>query len=130
MVRNRPLRWCTFLLGSLLLAGCASDTPKSDEGNSGSDVTVRAGRTFTISLEGNPTTGYKWEVVEYDERVLKLTGEDFSTSSDRIGAGGIQEFTFTASKSGTTTVELVHRKPWEKDVEPLRTFTANVRVNP
>ena len=103
--------------------GCASDTPKSD------DVTVRAGRTFTISLEGNPTTGYRWEVVEYDEGLLKLTGEDYTSSSDRIGAGGIQEFTFTASKPGTTEVKLVYRRPWEKDVEPLRTFTAHVRVN-
>jgi len=103
--------------------GCASDTPKSD------DVTVRAGRTFTISLEGNPTTGYRWEVVEYDERMLKLTGEGYTSSSDRIGAGGIQEFTFTASNPGTTTVKLVYRRSWEKGVEPLRTFVATVRVN-
>ena len=68
-------------------------------------------------------------MVEYDERMLKLTREDYTSSSDRIGAGGIQEFTFTASKAGTTTVELVYRSPWKKDVEPIRTFTAKVRVN-
>ena len=129
MARNLPLRWCASLLVSLFLVGCASDSPDSDEGNSGSDVTVRVGRTFTINLEGNPTTGYRWEVVEYDERMLKLTGEDYTSSSDRIGAGGIQEFTFTASQAGRTKVELVYRRPWEKDVEPLRTFTAKVRVN-
>ena len=129
MARNGSLRTCTFLLGGLLLVGCASESLKLDEGNSGSDVTLRAGQTFTVSLKGNPTTGYTWEVVECDEQVLKLAGEDYTSSSDRIGAGGTQTFTFTSSKPGTTTLKLVYRRPWEKDAEPLRTFIANVRVN-
>ena len=128
MARNRSLRWCIFLLGSLLLVGCAPDSLELNETNSGSNITLRTGGTFTVSLEGNPTTGYAWEVVECDEQVLKLTGEDYVSSSDKIGAGGIKMFTLTAANPGTTALKLVYRRSWEKDVEPLRTFVANVRV--
>ena len=45
-----------------------------------------------------------------------------------VGAGGREVLRFEAQQPGTTTLELVYHRPWEKDVEPLERFTVEVVV--
>lgn len=146
------------LLGILvLLAGCAGgedaspapDVNRSEEAtiesgdaaldavalgaeDDGSQVELAAGQVLEVTLESNPTTGYGWEVSEVDGAVLAQEGEaqfqEAPTEGEQVvGAGGVQTFRFTASP-GETTLTLVYRRSWEKDVDPLETFTVQVTV--
>jgi inhibitor of cysteine peptidase len=136
------------LLGILMLAGgCASSdsTPPDadpDRGgeqllvlgaeDNGSQVELTSGQVLEVTLASNPTTGYSWEVSEVDETVLTQVGEvEFQQAPAEgepvTGAGGTETFRFAAS-AGETTLTLVYHRPWEKDVEPLETFTVQVVV--
>ena len=117
------------LLLTALSACGASNEVKLDAGDAGSQVELKAGQTLVISLEGNPTTGYTWEVAELDEQVLRQIGQaEFKPESDAIGAGGVQTLRFETVNSGQTTLKLVYRRPREEDVEPAETFSVHVVV--
>jgi len=117
-----------LLLTALSACGSTNEV-KLDAGDDGSQVELKAGQTLVVSLEGNPTTGYTWEVAELDEQVLRQAGEtEFKPESDAIGAGGVQTLRFETVNSGQTTLNLVYRRPWEEDVEPAKTFSVQVVV--
>jgi len=136
------------LLGVLVMAaGCASsdsappdaDVDRGSEptivlstADNGSQVELTSGQVLEVTLESNPTTGYSWEVSEVDETVLTQLGEaEFRQAPAEgepvTGAGGTETFRF-ASATGETTLTLVYHRPWEKDVEPLETFSVQVVV--
>ena len=121
------------LLAILLLAivfstaGCNSALTAKDNGTT---VTVKTGDTFTIKLEGNPSTGYTWEAKDLDTSILEQVGEaEFSGGvPGMVGSGGNLTLTFKALQPGTTTLILVYHRPWETDVEPIDTFSVTVTV--
>jgi inhibitor of cysteine peptidase len=134
------------LLAVLVLAtGCASGGDvDADRGadrsaevalsaeDSGARAELDAGDLLVVTLESNPTTGYAWEVSEVDKAVLAQVGEaEFQEAAQEgeqlVGAPGVQTFRFVAAR-GETTLALVYRRSWEKDVEPLQTFTVEVVV--
>jgi len=95
----------------------------------GRQVELEAGQTLAIGLESNPTTGYTWEVAELDEHILRQVGEtEFEPESGAIGAGGVETLRFETVSAGQTALRLVYHRPWEKDVEPLATFSVQVVV--
>lgn len=117
----------SFAVG--LMNGCYP--PKQIElsmQHNGQEVKLRKGQILVITLEGNPTTGYTWAVAEPTD-ILRQVGEiKFKPQSDMLGAGGVQIIKFEALKAGETTLNLVYHRPWEKGVEPLKTFSINVFV--
>lgn len=72
------------------------------------------GGTFSISLDSNPSTGYSWQA-KYDQEYFELVEQKFETSSDLIGAGGKEIFTFKALKSGEKFIDFDYLRTWEKD---------------
>jgi inhibitor of cysteine peptidase len=131
MIRSILLLFVTVLF-ILFLAVCRSssgDTVRLVEEDSGGTIVMFAGETFEIVLEGNPTTGYQWEVEPLDTPSLEQIGQpSYELSSDAIGAGGIYTFRFRAAAVGSTGVRLLYRRSFEKDVPPARVFEANVLV--
>ncbi len=131
----------------LLAAGCASSestAPDADTdrgggetivvgtAENGSQMELASGQELEVTLESNPTTGCSWEVVEVDKAVLTQVGdaefrETPKEDEQMVGVGGTETFCFAAS-TGETTLTLVYHRPWEKDVEPLETFTVRVTV--
>jgi inhibitor of cysteine peptidase len=127
----------------MLLAGCgpindASAGNRSDEvilnakDNEG-QIEVDVGQNLVLTLESNPTTGFRWEVVEVEDAVLRPKGEtEFRVASELDppppGAGGVEIFRFETVEAGETLLELVYHRPWEEGVEPLETFTIQVIV--
>jgi len=89
-----------LLLLTLLLTGCNSiNEVKLDIGDSGSQVEVKKGQVLAISLESNPTTGYRWEVMKINETMLKQIGDpEFkaSQSGEVVGGGGVEVLRFEA----------------------------------
>ena len=113
----------------LRLVAYRSPEVKLTERDDGTAVEVAKGGTLAITLEGNPTTGYTWEVATSDESVLKLDGEpEFKAKSQAIGAGGMMTLRFRAEGVGKTDLKLVYHRPWEKDQEPAETFEVAVTV--
>lgn len=90
------------------------------------NIRARLKEPFKISLEANPTTGYKW-YADYDYYLLSLENESYEKGpSEAIGAGGMTVFTFIPTKSGKTTISMVYRRPWENIVANVKTFQVEV----
>lgn len=128
---KRFIRFSTFFALLGLLASCAGRGIKIDETANGSEVTLRQGDTLTLKIEGNPTTGYAWEVSEVDEAILATAGEaEYKSGSPLIGAGGTYTFTFKAAAPGTTPLKLIYYRSFEEGVPPIETFEVNISVEP
>ncbi len=134
MLNNRFSFVALFaLLVTLTVAtGCSPQQQevKASIGDDGREMQLKKGQPLVVTLEGNPTTGYSWEVAEpLDEQVLRQAGEpEFKPESDLAGAGGVQILRFEAVNAGQTALNLAYRRSWEKDVEPLNTFSIQVVV--
>jgi predicted secreted protein len=77
---------------------------------------------FILSLESNPTTGYRWEAT-FNKAFLELKRSDFEASVSRsIGAGGIEKFTFLPIKAGETEIIMNYKRPWESLQADERSF--------
>ncbi len=99
----------------------------------GSQIELEQGQILVGTLESNPTTGYRWEVVETQESILEQMGEAEFEPSDKgepplVGGGGSEIFRFKAIGVGQMTLQLVYHRPWEEGVEPLKTFSLHVTV--
>ena len=106
-----------------------ADTPmRFSIQDSGKTVETCVGEELELVLEGNPTTGYAWDVVTFDSNILKQGKSDFWPGSGLIGAGGNEVIRFQAVAAGETVVKLVHHRPFDKKEPPLRTFELTVRV--
>lgn len=83
-------------------------------------LVVRAGRTFTLKVRSNPTTGYRWELAgPLDANILSFVGREYRPErTDRVGAGGTEIWTFRAVGSGEAVIALKYVRPWEKDIAP------------
>ncbi|HID20327.1 MAG TPA: hypothetical protein EYP28_05265 [Methanophagales archaeon] len=103
----------------------------ANESNNNTTINVTTGRFLVITLEGNPTTGYTWEVTEpLDELVLRQIGGIVDVpESDLIGAPSKQIATFEVVGAGNATIKMVYHRPWETEEEPLDTFTLNVTAS-
>ena len=75
---------------------------------------VGLGKTFEIKVESNPSTGFVWEPI-YDGEFLDLLGEEFEKTTDRIGAGGVSEFSFIPLRIGRTHLTMQLSRPWETE---------------
>ena len=122
-----------MLLMTMIAAGCGpTGEVRLDMADNGGQVEMEVDQTLVISLESNPTTGFRWELFEVEDPILQSMGEaEFqpSESKEVVGAGGTEIFRFKAVGIGQTTLTLVYRRPWEEGVDPIETFRLNVIVN-
>ena len=92
--------------------------------DSGATVELTKGEEIKVSLEANATTGYEWKIAEIDDSVIKLVNSDYRVNSERniTGAGGYQNYTFKVVGQGSTKLEIIYHRSWEKNKKPLKTF--------
>lgn len=117
----------------LLTGGCSPTQVQIDKSHNGAQKELTRGQTLLVTLESNPTTGYSWQVAEVNQAVLRQNGDaeykpQSATNPPVVGAGGTETFRFEAANAGATTLKLIYRRPWEKDVAPLLTYTVQVTV--
>jgi inhibitor of cysteine peptidase len=119
----------TYTLQVVIPPRLTGQTVTVDERAAGGRIVLNAGDQLAVTLEGNPTTGYIWEIQDVDARILQPVGAwDFQPASDRMGAGGTETRQFVAITAGTTTLELVYHRPWERDAPPLKMIAISVTV--
>jgi inhibitor of cysteine peptidase len=77
------------------------------------ELKVRVGREFSLELPSNRITGHRWEP-HYDQLLIQLSTSIYRRSSENIGSGGIESFTFKPLAKGRTLLRMVYKRPWEK----------------
>ncbi len=129
----------TIILGSAvaiaLLVACGTKsrppvpTRQLTEADAGHVIELPVGGRLEVRLQGNPTAGFQWEVGSCDESVVKWNGKpEFNPSNDALGAPGTFASRFEAVGVGQTKLNLVYRRPFEKETPPVRTFEVTVVV--
>ncbi|WP_280358303.1 protease inhibitor I42 family protein [Nocardia otitidiscaviarum] len=102
-----------------------------DRSANGTELDVRPGQRLLIRLPSNPSTGYSWGTVRFDQGILIQDGDpDYQADPgpDMPGKGGTETWAFRAERPGTTTLELVYARPWEEPSDADERFTLTVRV--
>ncbi len=115
-------------LGMLALCSLLILLPAKDCQSQSEEKSVKIKKEFTISLDSNPSTGYKWEA-SFDRAFLKLKSDRYKRPARTIpGAGGTQTFVFLPIKQGDTKIGFFYKRPWEKSIAKETTFT--IHINP
>lgn len=93
-------------------------------------IEAAAGQTFVITLDSNPSTGYRWSLDEpLDEQVVRLVGSEYQAPAANLpGAGGAEVWTFRAVAPGAARVALSYARSWERDTPPAETREYAVTV--
>lgn len=80
-------------------------------------LVVKVGKEFTIRLESNPTTGYRWHPL-FDSS-LKLISNDFIPSSKMIGGSGKECFVFKAVTACKTSIKMVYKRSEKETMKEI-----------
>jgi len=101
----------------LSLGGCAVNGGGKEFRDPSVPIVVEKGEEFTIVLDSNPTTGYRWMLQkELDEKIVTLKSTEYEEpESDLLGAPGEERWIFKAEGLGRTTIELKYARPWEEE---------------
>ena len=98
------------------------------------DQIVRAavGNLIRITLESNPSTGYNWELRDFEFGVAVFNTSDLVARDNGgnvlFGAPGDTVITLQAVKPGTQDIKLVYRRQWEPPDQVAETFTFKLEV--
>lgn len=106
-----------------------SITKQISEADAGRLIELSAGDKLEITLPGNPTTGFQWDVSAGDPAVLQLSDEpEFESSDSMVGGKGNIILRFTAVGPGEIELKLIYHRPFEKDLPYAQTFNVTVTV--
>lgn len=129
-----------LLLICLFAAGCTSQptgegtptaatTPAaenyiSNETQNNATVTLSVGSRITITLDENPTTGYRWNVTS--SAGLQYVNETFiAPETEVVGAGGVHRWQYVAAEPGSAEFTAIYRRPWEEATGNETTFSTD-----
>lgn len=123
-----------ILPGFVLLAACAHAPRPSVELNAESECPqhLKVDQRLTLSLPGNPSTGYRWTLKNSAGAVLDRLGpEVYSTAEDTgiVGSVGVSTWQFKAATPGTGMLVLHYQQPWAADAPPAETFDCKIIVD-
>lgn len=100
-----------------------------DQGADHATIQLQVGQKMLITLPGNATTGFHWELLPGSEPVLVQEGKtDYRAEGETPGRGGNFRFLFRGAAPGTTSVQLVYRRAFEPGVPPAQRFEVGVVV--
>ena len=123
------------ILLSLFACSSAPGEVTVDASHAGKEVELAAGGSLAVTLESNPTTGFRWDLASNtDETVLQLVDHKFQPPQapqggpPLVGAGGKEVWNFKALKKGTSTISMEYSRPWEGGEKAERTFVLTVAV--
>lgn len=117
-----------------LLAGCAGQ-PKPvvtlEDASDCKPLKLHTGQELVLILPSNPTTGFRWEMRNAANGLLRPLGpEVYSNPEDAglVGSAGESTWRFRVTAAGEDKLELAYRRPWEAEVAPAQTFTCPIAV--
>ena len=99
---------------------------QADNGNS---VTIGPGESLLITLNENPSTGFRWGLEGGDEQILELLNSDYvqATGLGR-GGGGQHVWRFRTKNTGDCRLVLKRWRSWEGDKSIVERLEFMIRV--
>jgi predicted secreted protein len=100
--------------------------------DNGKTVKASVGNLVRITLESNPSTGYNWELRDFDYGAADFYSSDVVARKGGnvfVGAPGNTVITLQAVKPGSQQITLVYRRPWEPPDQVAATFSFNLEVS-
>jgi predicted secreted protein len=95
-------------------------------------VRAAVGNLIRITLESNPSTGYNWELRDFEFGVAVFHSSDLvardSGGNVLFGAPGDTVITLQAVKPGRQDIKLVYRRQWEPPDQIAETFAFELEV--
>ncbi|MCZ7381601.1 MAG: protease inhibitor I42 family protein [Candidatus Methanoperedens sp.] len=89
-------------------------------------IEVTPGKSFTISFESIPSSGYTW-LIEYDSKMIDFhKPKKFVFDPSKIGGIGQEIFEFKAKQPGETQIKAKYQRVWEK--APLEIKIFRIRI--
>lgn len=113
---------------TLAVAGCSAAVGAEPEVG---QIELTTGASKTLTLPGNPTTGFLWQVAEHPDGVqVTLAFEQSAPPSGHpvVGRPRATVVTLTAEKAGQGTLKLIYSRPWEKGKAPIDTRVYTITV--
>jgi len=110
----RLLKTLFFIILSVLLSSCTSDSFKSSQKE--------------IQLKGNPTTGYSWSYNLEDDSIIKIEENvEYLGDAGILGAPSLFTYKISSLKPGKTGLSFVYKRPWEESAfDESRNYTITV----
>ncbi len=100
--------------------------------DTGRRVGAKPGNIIRVELPANRTTGYNWEVRDFEQGVLEMLGADYIAPEGQnpffAGAPGTTVFEFFARRPGVQDINAVYRRPWEEPEQIAGRFSARIVV--
>lgn len=94
-------------------------------------IDLKVGQELVLSLPSNPSTGYRWQVLDAASPQLSSLGPEVYRNPDDdslIGAAGVSTWRFRASQPGQARLHLEYLQPWDSSTPAARRYDCPVRV--
>lgn len=119
MIKKVAVGYIAVMLIGVAVAGCGSSQDVRLSLTQDENIKVHNGQVIIIELKANPTTGYKWQVLEETNKgILNRMGEGEyipnATDKRKRGSGGIEIYRYEAVGQGEAILNFEYRRPWEK----------------
>jgi predicted secreted protein len=101
--------------------------------DNGKIVQAQVGNLVRIVLESNVTTGYNWELRDFEYGAARFHASDLVARKGGnvlFGAPGDTVITLQAVEPGTQKIHLVYRRPWEPPDQVAASFAFQLEVAP
>jgi predicted secreted protein len=95
------------------------------------NVNLSIGQNIIVRLDANPSTGYRWEIVDNDEDLLPLISRDYQqreAAPGMVGVGGIESLTFKAIKKGQLTLKLQYTRAMPNPDDTVEQYEMKVII--
>ncbi len=119
---------------AVIFYGCVkADLDNAPQSDPKEKYTISVNDTIAFSLSSNPTTGYSWIWLNQDAvSIVTSLGSQYTmdkTAEKEIaGRGGKEIWKFIGVKTGSDTIRLGYRRPWES-VQPIKTTNIFIKVH-
>lgn len=113
-----------------VFSGCHPSVKNSIQSSTEHALVISEGKSGSISLNSNPTTGYSWFLMDIENNpYITFVDEHFHTSKTTLsGAPGVQEFVFKGKSIGETVLKFEYKRPWKKNIAPIQVRTQYVII--
>lgn len=93
-------------------------------------IRIPLGKTFTIDLDSNPSTGFSWQLANIsDKTVLEIVKKEYvGQGSLTVGSPGTERWIFKSVGIGKTALTFEYKRSWEDKEEAQRTEVYSIIV--
>src|ERR1041384_4652036 len=90
------------------------------EADDGATVEAGVGDVIALSLGEMAAGGYRWTIDSAATDALEAAPPTYEFDAGKVGGGSVAHFGFTVTRTGTSTLRLEYKRPWEESEPPLR----------